>query len=466
MIGLDLPAQRACGRDELAATGELIEIFDDDVGIENDLAIVEDQHRQLFQGRDLRILVIGLSRRDGGREELDTVDQAELDRRDAHLARERRGRGEGEFHRMSFADSRVIPGRYEAIEPGISSFRVWSFGPSRNDEHRAGLLMLARAVTASRRDNLLPLFAERLYAERHHVPDIEVLRRLHAGAYTGRRARGDDVAGQQRHELRDVGNALGHREDHGTGGAGLAALAVDVEPHRQLLHVGYFVPGDEPGTERAEGVVRLALGPLTETLDLEVALGNVVADAVARDVIERVGLADIFGAGADDGGDLDFPVELGRAARLLHGIVGAGERGIGLEEEDRLRGNRIAGLLGVVGVVQTDGDELRDAGDGGAEPRRARYGGKRRRVEGGELRQRRRRVGLAVEVPDMSRKVAQLTGFIDQTGLFVPLGAVPNKLHLMSLPGAWYSSFSASWNSAPGNSTAGLHCSPARADPG
>ena len=39
--------------DQLAAAGELIEIFDDDVEIENNVAIVEDQHRQLLQGRDL-----------------------------------------------------------------------------------------------------------------------------------------------------------------------------------------------------------------------------------------------------------------------------------------------------------------------------------------------------------------------------------------------------------------------------
>ena len=44
--------------------------------------------------------------------------------------------------------------------------------------------------------------------------------------------------------------------------AGLAALAVDVEPHRQLLHVGNLVLGHQPRADRAEGVVRLALGPL------------------------------------------------------------------------------------------------------------------------------------------------------------------------------------------------------------
>src|SRR6185369_11458191 len=107
-----------------------------------------------------------------------------------------------------------------------------------------------------------------------------------------------------------------------------------------------------------------------------------------------------------------------------------------LQEEDRLGRDRRSRLLGVIDIVQADGDELREAGDGGAEPRRARYGGKGSRVERGEFCQRRRRIGLAVEVPDMSRKVAQLAGFINQTGLFVPLGAVPNKLHLMSLPGA------------------------------
>src|SRR5712672_2826294 len=34
----------------------------------------------------------------------------------------------------------------------------------------------------------------------------------------------------------------------------------------------------------------------------------------------------------------------------------------------------------------------------------------------------------------MGRKVAQLAGFIDQAGLFRPLGPVTNKLHFSSLP--------------------------------
>src|SRR5215469_16752420 len=107
----------------------------------------------------------------------------------------------------------------------------------------------------SRLDNLLALLAETLDAERHHVADIEELRRLHAGADAGRRAGGQNVAGQQRQELRDVGYAFGDWEDHGRGRAGLPALAVDVEPHREGLSVRNLVLGDEPRSERPEGVV-------------------------------------------------------------------------------------------------------------------------------------------------------------------------------------------------------------------
>src|SRR5579871_2059801 len=118
--------------------------------------------------------------------------------------------------------------------------------------------MAVRCRLTSRRNDLLALLAEAFDAERHDVADIEILRRLHAGADARRRAGGEHVAGQERHELRDIGDAFGNREDHGRGRAGLLALAVDVEPHRQALRVRDFVPGDEPGPERAEGVVRLA----------------------------------------------------------------------------------------------------------------------------------------------------------------------------------------------------------------
>src|SRR5882724_10350381 len=70
----------------------------------------------------------------------------------------------------------------------------------------SSLTLLAMTIGPQRhkpssRDDFLPLLAEPFDAERDHVAGVEELRRLHAGADAGRGAGGDDVAGQQRHEL-------------------------------------------------------------------------------------------------------------------------------------------------------------------------------------------------------------------------------------------------------------------------
>jgi hypothetical protein len=82
-------------------------------------------------------------------------------------------------------------------------------------------------------------------------------------------------------------------------------------------------------------------------------------------------------SGADDGGDFDFPVELGRSARLLDLVVRSAQRGVGLQEEDRLGRNLRTGFLGMIDIVQPDGDEFRDAGHRRADSRLA--------IDGGEL---------------------------------------------------------------------------------
>ena len=104
-------------------------------------------------------------------------------------------------------------------------------------------------------------------------------------------------------------------------------------------------------------------------------------------MIERVCLRDVFGRGADDGCDFDFPIELGRAAWLLHRVIGAAQRGVCLEEEDRFGWNRVAGLLGVIAIIQANGDELRNAGDRRTEPRFAADRGQRCGVEGRQFGQ-------------------------------------------------------------------------------
>ena len=92
-----------------------------------------------------------------------------------------------------------------------------------------------------------------------------------------------------------------------------------------LKHVADFVWRHQPWAERAECVVRLALGPLAAALDLEEALRNVVADGVAGHMLQRIGFRDVFGFAADDDGEFDFPIELGGAAWLLHIVIRAAQ---------------------------------------------------------------------------------------------------------------------------------------------
>ena len=78
--------------------GEFVEVLDDDIGIDNDLAIVQDQRRQFLHRIDAGIFIVGRARHDGRRDQFDLVHQPEFDRGNAHLAGEWRGRGECKFH--------------------------------------------------------------------------------------------------------------------------------------------------------------------------------------------------------------------------------------------------------------------------------------------------------------------------------------------------------------------------------
>ena len=61
---------------------------------------------------------------------------------------------------------------------------------------------------------------------------------------------------------------MGDTEDHRLGRTVLVTLLVNIEPHGEVLDVLHLVLGDEPGAGRAEGVGRLALGPLALALGL------------------------------------------------------------------------------------------------------------------------------------------------------------------------------------------------------
>src|SRR5579862_619928 len=127
--------------------------------------------------------------------------------------------------------------------------------------------MTAFAVSAGawsflRLHHLLPLLAQPIDAERHHIAGLEERRRLHAQPDARRRAGDDDVARLHDEILRAAPDDVAAVEDHGRGIAALALLAVDVEPHVQFLRVLDLVLGDEPGAERAESLAAFAFGPL------------------------------------------------------------------------------------------------------------------------------------------------------------------------------------------------------------
>src|SRR5215468_808171 len=138
-------------------------------------------------------------------------------------------------------------------------------------------------------------------------------------------------------------------EDHRLCIAALALLAVDVEPHIEVLRILDFVLGDEPRTDRSEGLAALALVPLAAAaLDLEDALGHIVAKEIAGNGVLRLVACEITCALADDDAELDLPVELARLARDDGVIVRTADAGWRLVENDRLFRNGHAGFRRVV----------------------------------------------------------------------------------------------------------------------
>src|SRR5437899_2692677 len=130
---------------------------------------------------------------------------------------------------------------------------------------------LCDASPAFVRDDLLPLLAQALDAKRYDVSDLEPLRtRLHTERDAGRSAGRDHVAGNKCHVTRQVRHELRDAEDHRPRITGLAALAIDVEPHVEILRILDLVGRHQPRTHRSERVAPFALAPLrSATLQLE-----------------------------------------------------------------------------------------------------------------------------------------------------------------------------------------------------
>ena len=188
--------------------------------------------------------------------------------------------------------------------------------------------------------------------------------RLESETDSGRGAGGNDIAGQECHELADVAHEEGDFENEICSGAVLFGFSVDLEPEAQSVWVGNFVCCGQPRTQRGEGVGAFAFDPLTAALELPGAFAVVVVEDIAGDMSHGIGLGDGAGGFSDHHGQLNFPVGFFRSGGNDESIVRAGEGGGGFEENNRFGGDGHAAFLCMVAVIETDADDLVRIGDG------------------------------------------------------------------------------------------------------
>src|SRR5262245_18551730 len=127
------------------------------------------------------------------------------------------------------------------------------------------------------------------------------------GADAGRCAGEDQVAGMQRHTVRQLRDLLGQVEDHVLAVGILLEHVVDPELEAEILRVADLARRHDPGSERARAVEGLVLGPVSlERRGIAnvrprstVARGKIVGGGVAGDVAQRLVLGDVLGWPAD-----------------------------------------------------------------------------------------------------------------------------------------------------------------------
>src|SRR5437764_6149050 len=133
--------------------------------------------------------------------------------------------------------------------------------------------VITAALPASRPSDIgahaLPRGAEPVDAELDLVAGREVARRAVPQPDARRGARGDDVAGQERHKLTDVADEGRHVEDQLARRAALLGLAVHLEPELEIVHVADLVGRGEKRPERREGIAALALRSEEHTSELQ-----------------------------------------------------------------------------------------------------------------------------------------------------------------------------------------------------
>ena len=166
-------------------------------------------------------------------------------------------------------------------------------------------------------------------------------------------------------------------------------------------------------------------------LQLERALGDVVHDRIACNVVQRLVLGRIFSPGPDDDRDLDLVIEFGGIARLPDVVVRAADAGCRLHEHHRLGWNLQAGFVRMIDIVQPDRDEFRDACIRDAETRVPAHQRQRFRANLAQLRQSLGRNRVLVDVVEDPGQIAQLALRVDDARLFESVPAITTKLHFL-----------------------------------
>src|SRR5713226_631372 len=290
-------------------------------------------------------------------------------------------------------------------------------------------MLIASCARSSSAHDAVLLHAEPGDAHLDDVSRLNVARRLHAVRDAGRGARGDDVAGAQRHEATDVGHELPHGEDHVLGISALAILAVDGCPHVEPLRIVHLVSGDQPRPDRRERVAALALRRRAAVLHLEGTLGEVIDDAVGSYVLHRVRLSDVAGIAADHRAELDLVIELDALEWANDRVVRPVDRAVRLDEEERLLRQRQAHLLSVIRVIEPDADDLADSGERATESRPAANHRKSRRFDRAQSLEPGRGERVSRDVLDHSGQVAHDAVLVDEPGLFSTSASVAYELH-------------------------------------
>jgi hypothetical protein len=140
-------------------------------------------------------------------------------------------------------------------------------------------------------------------------------------------------------------------------------------------------------------------------------------------------LRDVGGALADHHAEFHFPVHLGRIARLAHVVVRTLQAGHGLGEDDRLGRRGLAGLGGVIRIIQADRDELARAGKRDAQALDLLHHRQRRERYVLECSEPVGRQPRRAEVGQVRRQVPHHAVLVDHARFFLSNRAKPNEFH-------------------------------------